>query len=94
MRGIKDETFVRRAFNFLDYTREKRLVNQSSFNYEDSKGIDIELHSSLIAAVFMYVKLEKLPEESIEEIYNINNLGQARDFIDKYADMTYSGDKE
>ena len=66
MRGIKDETFVRRAFNFLDYTREKRLVNQSSFNYEDSKGIDIELHSSLIAAVFMYVncKLRKTQNSS------------------------------
>ena len=93
-RYMEDENFIRRALDLEDCNKDKMIVTQSLFNYKDSKEIDIQIHSALIAAVFIYVESEKLPEESIEEIYKISNLGQARSFVDKYAKLTYKEDAQ
>ena len=89
-RGIKDEGFIRRAFDFKDDVLDKTVSNQSYFNYEDDAKISLELKSSLIASVFVYIHKSILPENSLLEVNGLSTFKEVRKFIDKYADLTYS----
>ena len=89
-RGLNDEGFIIRAFNFKDedYELEKKLLNQSMFDFDNN--LSQEIKALLIASVVLYIKRDKLEENILAEVFEISTVQEARNFIDKYNEFTYS----
>ena len=91
-RGIKDEGFVRRALSIAEGEDGRWIANQSSFNFADNDELSPSTRAAIVTSANIYVQKHKLEESVIEEALNIKTCGQAREFIDKYNELTLVAD--
>ena len=83
-RGLKDEAFIRKALEIATYDDGRWIANQGQFNGKDSNKLDPSVKAALITSTSIYVQKDKLKESSITEALQIETVGEARAFIDKY----------
>ncbi|MEY8216586.1 MAG: hypothetical protein RPR97_19145 [Colwellia sp.] len=85
-RGVKDEGFVRGAFNIVDGEDGRWIAHQDYFNGYDSDELALAVRAALVTATNIYAQKDKLPESAVEEALNVQTRGEARAFIDKYSE--------
>ena len=87
-RGVRDESFVRRALDTKDEDLGRWLANQSAFNLPDADKLPPSVRAAIVTATGIYFHRKMVPESAIEEALDIKSCGDARKFIDKYAEQT------
>jgi len=87
-RGIKDESFVRRALDIADSEDGRWIANQSSFNFSEDDELSPYTKAALVTSAGIFFEKNKIPESAIEEALQIRTCGDARKFIDKYTEQT------
>ncbi|MEA3642431.1 MAG: hypothetical protein VBE63_21165 [Lamprobacter sp.] len=84
-RGIKDEGFVRRAFEVAENEHGRWIANQAYFNHDANSTLEPSVHAALVTAVSIYVQKYDWNEIEIQNALSSNTVGAARDLIDRLS---------
>ncbi|CAE6950998.1 MULTISPECIES: hypothetical protein [Vibrio] len=84
-RGIRDEGFVRRAFDEVKGEDGRWIANQGAFEGSDSDVLDPVTHAAFVTSASIYNQHGKLPDGAVTEAVAAKSIGEVRAFIDKYS---------
>lgn len=93
-RGIKDEGFVRHAFDIAKNEDGRWIANQSCFNGNPDSVLQPVVHAALVTSVAIYVEKLKLEEVEISNVLQVKTVGQARALIDRLSDLISRNDAQ
>ncbi len=82
-RGIKDESFVRKALEIATHEDGRWVANQSSFNGDSRSELPAPAKAALVTAINIYSVKNMIDESYIEKALAITTRGEARDLIDE-----------